>query len=602
MSSRTDALYNTLQVDLKDHLNDYQFRAMRAGSSLWPDAASVQEVASAQLVSKIFSKLTVRGKVTDVACTAALEKFIAINNRCEFFSFTPNDSKDELLIGTLKDVLQEFFYPNSEPLLGSFEEVISCGGVGPGASVSARGNDLYTKIFDGPLSYTEENLLIPWEFTVSQDDRWFQALVCSYQAGHIPRAVEGSKLSFVRKNDKTARTICTEPTINMWLQLGIGHLITKRLKSYFGIDLSRQQEVNKAMAFEASVGADYCTIDLESASDSISMPLLEAILPPQVFAWLRSTRSPTTRLPDGDLVSLNMVSTNGNGFTFPLQTAIFAACLKSVYETLDEPFNKTKVRRPVKVTPILWDYIPTRKRELPGETELGTFAVFGDDIVCSKRSYALVVKLLHMCGFKVNAQKSFSQGLFYESCGGDYWNGCYVRPFYVKSLDTRQDLYKAINGLNRWSAIHGISLVNTVQLILSWLKCTGLMVPLGEADDAGLQVPLIMASKSSKVTKVLPGSYSYSCCVPQKGYLLIKEDVITCGRGERSRGYNPDGLWLSFLFGCVRGYRINLRQRETRYRTERRYVPSWDRLSPLHRSLGIGERRLIDAILSNLLV
>lgn len=556
LSHKKAALYATLMSDLQAHLDPYQFSFSEAGKAIWPDADHSQ-VAAHSLVSKIFSKLTDDGKPSETACEGALKKFLGVNDRCRDFQLTPETYHDEELLGTLKGELWNFFNPEGYPLLDSIEHMVSFGGVGPGASVSARGDDLYTKVFDSNLSYTREDLLCSWEYTVCQDDRWFAALWGMYQH-HIPKAVRGNNLSFVSKNDVIARTICTEPTINMWFQLGIGSLITTRLRSRYGISLSTQQDVNREMALAASKGADLCTIDLESASDSLSVGLLEAILPPEAFTWFMKTRSPTTKLPDGTEVVLNMMSTMGNGFTFPLQTVVFSSIVASVYRCLG---------------------IPLINRGNPAHRN---FAVFGDDILCSKRAYRLVVRLLELCGCKVNASKSFSEGSFYESCGGDYYRGHNVRPFYVKSLRTEQDLYCAINGLNRWSACQGIPLRNTIQLLLSWIA-KPLKVPPYLSDDAGVHVPLDQACGKN----IGPGLrvFYYSC--PKKKYLLIKEDVILCGKDERRRRYNPAGLWLSFLYGSVRGWRISLRQRQVRYTTKRGVSPGWDNLNPQCLRLGV---------------
>lgn len=554
---RQAALLECLKLDLKAHLDPYQFDLSVTGKPIWPDA-DAHQYASHALVSKIFSKLTHDGKPSATASEAALAKFLRCNEICRDFNLSPQDYRDEELLGDISLSLWKFFNPDGFPLFSSFEEIVSRGGVGPGASVSARGDDLYTKVFDSSLSYTRSDLLDSWEFTVVQNANWFEALVSLYQRD-IPVAVRGSKLSFVSKNDKVARTICTEPTINMWFQLGLGRLLQDRLKQFWNIDLATQPDVNREMAYAASCGADLCTIDLESASDSISIGLLKAILPQEAFNWLLKTRSEETQLPNGEYVHLNMISTMGNGFTFPLQTVIFAAIVTSVYRHLG---------------------IPLIKRGVPKHRN---FAVFGDDILCCKRAYSTVVRLLHLCGFKVNASKSFSEGSFYESCGRDYYNGHNVRPFYAKRLRTDQDLFRVINGLTRWSAIQGIPLRATCQALLAWVRRPR-WVPPYESDDAGIHVPKDMG----RGKHIGHGIIRYLLDVPRKRYLLIKEDVISCGRDQRRRRYNPSGLWLSFLYGSVRGYRISLRQREVLYTTKPKATVHWDSLGPLCQSLGIG--------------
>jgi hypothetical protein len=48
-----------------------------------------------------------------------------------------------------------------------------------------------------------------------------------------------SKVRVVPKNAKTDRTICIEPDLNIFVQLGIGAVIRERLKAY-GLDLNTQ--------------------------------------------------------------------------------------------------------------------------------------------------------------------------------------------------------------------------------------------------------------------------------------------------------------------------------------------------------------------------
>lgn len=568
MSSLTEALLSTLSVDLEDHLDPYQFCMSQAGEPIWPDA-TVNQVAAYQLASKLLSKFKVAGVIPEDACLGALEKFTAANDRCGSWELRLNDSIDEALWGELRVCLGNFFDPSDGGILSSAEDWVNRGGVGSGASIKALATDFFTKVFDSPLSYTKEDLLYIWERTVCKDDRWFYALAKSAMH-HIPTAVEGNKLSFVMKNTKVARTICTEPTINMWLQLGQGKIIADRLSEVHGITLSRQQDVNRELAEAASNGADICTIDLASASDSISCGFLKAILPRSTYSALDLTRCPSSTLPSGEQVALNMISTMGNGYTFPLQTAIFAAVVHAAHRVAGVPLIKR------------------------GAYAERNFAVFGDDIICSKRAYRLVVRLLTICGFTVNVEKSFSQGLFYESCGADFFAGAPVRPFYIKGVDKQEDLYKAINGLNRWSAVTGILLPNSVAYLQRQLRGSRYYVPCYESDDAGIQVPFDKVPRRF-IRHSYPGSAMYLCRVPETSWFGVpfvdfdEEAPASCiGSKSVLRNYNPLGLWISFLHGSVRGCKISVRQTEVAYKTRRKVTPHWDTLSPLLSRLKVG--------------
>jgi hypothetical protein len=102
----------------------------------------------------------------------------------------------------------------------------------------------------------------------------------------------------------------------------------------------------------------------------------------------------------------------GNGFCFPLETLIFAACCHSV-----------------------------------GAGIAGTdFSVYGDDIILRKAFAGDALKLLRVLGFSPNASKTFISGPFRESCGADWFGGVDVRPYILDySLDTLENLFKWLN-------------------------------------------------------------------------------------------------------------------------------------------------------------
>jgi hypothetical protein len=61
--------------------------------------------------------------------------------------------------------------------------------------------------------------------------------------------------------------------------------------------------------------------------------------------------------------------------------------------------------------------------------------VFGDDIIIPERSYSLVSKALSDLGLKINKDKSYVGGNFYESCGVDAYKGVDVTPtYYLQDL------------------------------------------------------------------------------------------------------------------------------------------------------------------------
>jgi len=150
--------------------------------------------------------------------------------------------------------------------------------------------------------------------------------------------VDGSTLSTVPKNDKTDRTTATEPSGNMCLQLAVGSYIESVLRS-IGLDIRTQEGKNKILAKLGSIFGHLVTIDLKSASDSILIELCRKLLPRQLFSFMLRIRSPETCLPDGEVVKLHMMSTMGNGFTFPMMTLLLVALIYAVRLRRNGPTN-----------------------------------------------------------------------------------------------------------------------------------------------------------------------------------------------------------------------------------------------------------------------
>lgn len=142
----------------------------------------------------------------------------------------------------------------------------------------------------------------------------------------------GNKVTTVPKNSKTDRVIAIEPLMNMYVQKGIGGAIRHSLRSV-GINLNDQTS-NQRLAREGSLQGKLATVDLSSASDSVSLLLVEELLPPDWVAAIKLCRSPCGVLPDGSVINYQKVSSMGNGFTFELESLIFWAACSSVCQYL----------------------------------------------------------------------------------------------------------------------------------------------------------------------------------------------------------------------------------------------------------------------------
>lgn len=275
--------------------------------------------------------------------------------------------------------------------------------------------------------------------------------------------VEHNKISMVPKTAKTARPIAIEPLGNTFLQLGVDAFMKKRLLRV-GIDL-RQQVRNQALAKLGSIQEfdPYATLDLSSASDSVSIELVRLLLPDAWFEFLDALRSPAYRTLDGVEVRYHKFCSMGNGFCFPLETLIFASLAYSVQRVNGVPID---------------------------------FAVYGDDIVIPQSSALHLTEVLNHFGFMVNREKSFYFGPFRESCGKDYFRGVFVRPITLdERLDNIRSLIKFHNSCMRRGGKFA-TLVQELGIVKRIPKRFRFMRNLPGALDSALEVPkdIFMAS------------------------------------------------------------------------------------------------------------
>jgi len=294
-------------------------------------------------------------------------------------------------------------------ILGPCPDLVS-GKFGPGATFADRGLlcTVPDKMSSGP-TFTPDAwpFLFPWSGT-----SWAQA---SASSGKIPVSVQGNRFTTVPKDCTKFRGIAVEPSINQFYQLAYGGVIRHRL-GRIGINLSAGQDIHRRLACEASTEGYLATLDLSNASDTICRNLVKLLLPPSWYECLDSLRSKKT-LFKGKFLLLEKFSSMGNGFTFELETLIFLSLIAAI----------------------------------TGRESIGRdLFVFGDDIILPTSYSKDVISMLRFCGLTVNKRKSFTEGYFRESCGGDFLNGVGVRPYFLKnSPNEPQQLIAFANGLRR---------------------------------------------------------------------------------------------------------------------------------------------------------
>lgn len=269
-------------------------------------------------------------------------------------------------------------------------------GFGPGANVGlSRFTSVRRKISAAPTCSAGA-----WKYlSVLQEcfPSWqelLHAVPCDY-----------GKYASVPKSATTDRSILVEPLINSFLQKGVGAYIRDRL-ARCGVNLN-DQKINQDRARKGSLTGDIATLDLAAASDTISREVVAELLPIDWWLLMEDLRSKYALLPDGRKIVLQKFSSMGNGFTFELESLIFYAICSVISDD--------------RVT------------------------VYGDDITCASKDVPAIIAGLEHFGFSVNTDKSFWSGPFRESCGSDFFEGCMVRPVFVKGLLSVKELFRLHN-------------------------------------------------------------------------------------------------------------------------------------------------------------
>lgn len=420
---------------------------------------------------------------------AGQEKFLAAETQCQATNLKLrelNSSDIPSWVPRAQRIIAETLgYLSSEKIM----KIISQGNNGPGATLTSVKNRTtpYYKFMDFPYSCTKSAM--PYATAaISSDPTWLEFLEASGRRRVVPtpatptyqremqivsNCVEicnSDKVTFVPKDAHTERPIAIGASLNMYLQLGVKEYIESRLCVH-GIDLKDQSRNQRY----AKLGSQYCTvsgsnnpkqfstIDLASASDTISYELVKLLLDPLWFAFLCDLRHESGQL-NGETFLYEKFSAMGNGFTFPLETLIFWACSKAA---LDE-------------------------RNLP--STINDLVAYGDDIICREEGSQFVIDALVWSGFSINTEKSFLQGPFKESCGADYFRGHDVRAFYLKrQILTYEDIYFVGNSV----AVRSMDSHNRSDLQHLYDVCISLVPvrsrrysPLSSTEACGFIVPL----------------------------------------------------------------------------------------------------------------
>lgn len=222
-----------------------------------------------------------------------------------------------------------------------------------------------------------------------------------------------AKFAFVPKDYKGPRIIASESIAYQFVQQGLNSAIRNGIQNSVlrkSIDL-RSQEPSREAALAASVDGNQSTIDLSSASDRLSCATVECLFRANFgfLELLNSSRARGIYIKHRKMTLLsNKFAGQGAAVTFPVQSICYALICAAVLMDTNPRLRASDAFRKVRI--------------------------FGDDMIVPTDEYSRIASLLTCLHLVVNPDKSFSNGLFRESCGMDAFMGHDVTPGYVKSF------------------------------------------------------------------------------------------------------------------------------------------------------------------------
>ena len=273
------------------------------------------------------------------------------------------------------------------------------------------------KMSSTPTIYAGTRCLLPlWG-----DTAWARALVRDRPWQSDPLTVRGNVFFTVPKDGTKFRGCCKEASIAITYQLAVGKVLKKRLLR-IGVNTKTGQAYHQKRAERASKTGEDATVDMSNASDTVARVLIQLLAREDWYSLLDSLRATHTWI-DGKWVRLEKFSSMGNGFTFELETIVYATLARTVI--------RLEGGDPGKVT------------------------CYGDDLIVPTQYYTSVLAALRFFGFTPNVKKTFGEGPFRESCGGDFFNGVPVRAHYIEEIpDEPQQWISLANGLRRVAFAH----------------------------------------------------------------------------------------------------------------------------------------------------
>ena len=213
-----------------------------------------------------------------------------------------------------------------------------------------------------------------------------------------------ARVILVPKDSRGPRLISCEPVDYQWIQQGLGRALVAHVEhtalTRFNVFFTDQRPNQRGALLGSSTGR-YATLDLNEASDRVSVDLVHLLFPPHICEYLDACRSSSTVLPNGQVLGLRKFAPMGSCLCFPILALTVWAIL-----TAAAPDRDTKEG----------------------------ILVYGDDVIVPTTYVADAIEQLESFGLKINRDKSCTSGFYRESCGANAFKGVNVTPVRLRTV------------------------------------------------------------------------------------------------------------------------------------------------------------------------
>lgn len=348
-----------------------------------------------------------------------------------------------------------------------------------------------------------DNIILVENFTDKEREVWKASL----DGGGV------TSVRIVPKNYGKGRVISIMPSELMYVQQGYKNSIYEHVEAHpdtKGYVNFSDQTINQRLAL-TGVRDNWATLDMKNASDSVGNEHVTWLFPDHVANVLQSLRPSrmVAKKKDGTIVTkenINMYAPMGSALCFPTEALVFWAVARAAVLLAGAKGRSSEVY------------------------------VYGDDIIVNSDYAEIVISALSECGFITNTEKSFTTGLFRESCGLYAFNGveCTI-PFRLKKR----------------LPIAGLRTKERYECVVAWVEYANL------AEAAGF--PKTAASIRKALKSAFPKSNSFpTTCDPdetKEGYLAFlcydkPQKVRDLLKRESYIAPSPEYFWVAGSTTC----------------------------------------------------